>query len=267
MRLSVESSLERMRTSYIDILYLHVWDYTVSIPELMLGLNDLVSSGKVNYLGISDTPAWVVAKANQYARDHGMRQFSVYQGMWNAGMRDFEREIIPMALHEDMALAPYGTLGQGSFRTRQGYIDRAQANHGRNVAPISGADKAVSAVMEDIASTRIDDTSLLNIALAYILQKAPYVFPIIGARTLDHLTGSMRGVAICLSDDEVSAIEGAVAFSHGFPTNFLNHAMFDPSAPEVMVVGADRVKHNILPTFDFVGQPVAIRPATGQGKT
>lgn len=59
---------------------------------MMLTLNDLVTSGKVLYLGASDMPAWVVAKANQYARDHGLRQFVVYQGMWNAGMRDFERD-------------------------------------------------------------------------------------------------------------------------------------------------------------------------------
>lgn len=115
----IQSSLERLQTNYIDVFYLHVWDYTVSIPELMLGLNVLVSSGKVNHLGISDTPAWVVAKANQYARNQGLRQFSVYQGMRNAGMHDFERDIIPMAAHEGMALAPYGTLGQGSFQTRE----------------------------------------------------------------------------------------------------------------------------------------------------
>lgn len=72
MRVSVEDSLKKLQTTYIDLLYIHWWDYTVSIPELMQGLNDLVSSGKVTYLGVSDAPAWVVAKANQYARDHGL---------------------------------------------------------------------------------------------------------------------------------------------------------------------------------------------------
>ncbi len=68
----------------------------------MLELNDLVTSGKVIYLGISDTPAWIVAKCNQYARDHGLRQFAVYQGNYSAAVRDMEREIIPMALAERM---------------------------------------------------------------------------------------------------------------------------------------------------------------------
>ena len=107
LRISVDNSLKRLQTPYIDLLYLHWWDYATSIPELMHSLNDLVVSGKVMYLGISDTPAWVVAKANQYARDHGLRQFSVYQGMWNAALRDFEREIIPMCLDEGMAILPY----------------------------------------------------------------------------------------------------------------------------------------------------------------
>lgn len=81
MRLSLEASLRNLQTSYIDLFYVHVWDFTTSIPGLMQGLNDLVVAGKVIYLGISDTPAWVVSKTNQYARDHGLRQFTVHQGM------------------------------------------------------------------------------------------------------------------------------------------------------------------------------------------
>lgn len=80
MRQSLEASLKRLQTSYVDVFYVHWWEYTTSIEELMQGLNDLVSVGKVNYLGISDTPAWVVSKANQYARMSGLRQFVVYQG-------------------------------------------------------------------------------------------------------------------------------------------------------------------------------------------
>lgn len=67
------------------------WDYTTSIPELMHSLDTMVKQGKVLYLGISDTPAWIVSKANEYARNHGLRPFSVYQGQWSAARRDFER--------------------------------------------------------------------------------------------------------------------------------------------------------------------------------
>jgi aryl-alcohol dehydrogenase-like predicted oxidoreductase len=80
MKVSVEASLKKLRTSYIDILYLHWWDWNASVEEVMDGLHQLVLSGKVLYLGVSDTPAWIVAQANQYAVDHGKTPFVIYQG-------------------------------------------------------------------------------------------------------------------------------------------------------------------------------------------
>jgi aryl-alcohol dehydrogenase-like predicted oxidoreductase len=118
MLISVEASLKKLRTSYIDILYMHWWDWDTSVEEVMNGLHVLVQQGKVLYLvsvvcvltmtfidlyhsqGASNTPAWVVAKANQYARDHGKSQFVIYQGAWNVMDRSFERDIIPMARSE-----------------------------------------------------------------------------------------------------------------------------------------------------------------------
>lgn len=78
----------------------------------MKSLNTLADRGKILYLGVSDTPAWIVSKANQYARDHGLRQFVVYQGKWSAAERDFERDIILMAEAEGMGLAPWGEKSQ-----------------------------------------------------------------------------------------------------------------------------------------------------------
>ncbi|THG97622.1 hypothetical protein EW145_g7579, partial [Phellinidium pouzarii] len=83
LKVSVEASLKKLRTSYIDILYVHWWDYNTSIEEVMDNLHHLVAAGKVLYLGVSDTPAWVVGTANQYAKDHGKTPFVVYQGAWN----------------------------------------------------------------------------------------------------------------------------------------------------------------------------------------
>lgn len=85
----------------------------------MQSLDHQVKAGKVLYLGASDMPAWVVAKANQYARDHGLRQFSVYQGLYNAAKRDAERDILPMLKDEGMAFAPWGVLGGGKFKTKE----------------------------------------------------------------------------------------------------------------------------------------------------
>lgn len=97
IHMSVRDSLRKLQTDWIDILYLHWWDFTTSIKEIMDSLHVLVEQGKVLYLGVSDTPAWVVSAANEYAIAVGKTPFSIYQGRWNVMLRDFERDIIPMA--------------------------------------------------------------------------------------------------------------------------------------------------------------------------
>lgn len=119
MHVSVNRSLKKLRTDYIDLLYVHWWDFTTSVEEVMHGLNSLVAAGKVLYLGVSDTPAWVVVKANDYARAHGLRPFSVYQGKWNPRVRDMEREVVPMCRDQGMAIAPWAPLGQGRFKSAE----------------------------------------------------------------------------------------------------------------------------------------------------
>jgi aryl-alcohol dehydrogenase-like predicted oxidoreductase len=116
LHISVQASLKKLQTTYIDLLYVHFWDYTATVGEVMSSLNVLVSQGKVLYLGICNTPAWVVVKCNAFARAHGMRGFSVYQGRWSAADRDLEREIVPMCMSEGMGIAPWGVLGGGHFK-------------------------------------------------------------------------------------------------------------------------------------------------------
>lgn len=190
----------------------------------MHSLDDLVKAGKVNYLGISDTPAWVVTKANQYARDHGLRQFVVYQGMWNASMRDFERDIIPMCRDEGMGLCPYGVLNQGRFQTEAGFAEREKSNEGRKFIPTSEHDKAVSKHLERIANKK--GVELLSVALAYCLQKTPYVFPIVGGRKVSHIAGNIESLKVALTEEEVADVEAAYTFDPGFPHTFLSGTLF-----------------------------------------
>ncbi len=206
-------------------LYVHWWDFSASIPELMQSLNHLVVSGKVLYLGVSDTPAWVVSKANEYARNHGLRQFSVYQGRWSAAQRDFEREIIPMCRAEGMSLAPWGALGGGKFKTEAQRQNDDKEGRSRAVQA-SEAEINVSKALEAIAERK--NTLVTSIALAYVMAKAPYVFPIVGGRKVEHLKGNIEALSIKLSDDDISEIEGAISFDLGFPSNFL----YGPSVPE-----------------------------------
>lgn len=229
---SVEASLKKLQTGYIDLLYVHWWDFTTTIEEVMQSLNHLVAQGKVLYLGISDTPAWVVSKANQYARDHGLKPFSVYQGHWSASERDFERgesrdnsfnskitssqDIIPMCREEGMALAPWGALGRGQFIKEE---DRASKEGGRQMGAASDKVLAVSKAIEAVAARK--NTLMTSIALAYVMHKTPYVFPIIGGRKVEHLKGNIEALEIELDEKDVDEIEGASDFDVGFPMKFM----------------------------------------------
>lgn len=182
----------------------------------MQSLNVMVTQGKVLYLGISDTPAWIVSKANQYARDHGLRQFSVYQGRWSAEHRDFERDIIPMTVAEGMGLAPWGALGGGHFKSE---AQRKGGDRGRNMGEASQVAIDISKVLERIADEK--KVQITSVALAYVMSKTPYVFPIIGGRTIEHLKGNIQGLTIELSTKDIDDIEGAASFDVGFPQSFL----------------------------------------------
>jgi aryl-alcohol dehydrogenase-like predicted oxidoreductase len=257
MKLSLEASLKKLGTTYIDLFYVHWWDYSATIPEIMHSLNDLVVSGKVLYLGISDTPAWLVSMANEYARTHGLRPFSVYQGMWNASMRDFERDIIPMCQHQGMALAPYGVLNQGRFQTAEGFRQREKHNPGRNFIATSDRDKQVSRVLEELGNAKGVD--LLNVALAYVMQKTPYVFPIVGQRKVEHLKGSIAALLVSLEEEEIGKIEFAYEFDHGFPHTFLSGTLFDGSTPRQVQGPGDVWLTKSGGNFDWVETPKAIR--------
>ncbi|KAI9094014.1 NADP-dependent oxidoreductase domain-containing protein [Phlyctochytrium arcticum] len=252
--LSLEASLKKLKTDYIDILYVHWWDFTTSIPELMQSLNNLVTRGKVLYLGVSDTPAWIVSKANEYARHHGFRTFSVYQGRWSAAHRDFERDILPMAESEGMALAPWGALGGGAFKTKE---QRQQSTEGRaQFHPPTANEEAVTAKLSEIA-TRLS-TRLTSVALAYIMHKYPYAYPIVGGRTLDHIKSNIAALSLSLSDKDISEIEGAASFDVGFPMSFLFGELGQENTSYSSRYNANNVK--FINWSNYIEVPEKVRP-------
>ncbi|KAJ5396268.1 Norsolorinic acid reductase B [Penicillium crustosum] len=211
LRVSEEASLRKLRTDYIDLFYVHWWDFGTSIEEVMTSLNQLVLAGKVLYLGISDTPAWVVSRANQYARDHGMRTFSVYQGQWNAAKRDFERDIIPMCHAEGMGICPWGALGSGSFKSasEREQLSKSQSNTGRKCQP-RPIEVQVSHILEDIAARH--STVVTSVALAYVMHKVRYVYPIVGGRLVDQLLANIDALGLVLSEKDMRDIESGYEF-------------------------------------------------------
>ncbi|KAJ3541244.1 hypothetical protein NMY22_g3959 [Coprinellus aureogranulatus] len=206
LHVNIEGSLKRLKTSYIDLYYIHWWDFTTSIPELMQSLHGLVLARKVLYLGISDAPAWVVTKANQYARDHALTPFSVYQGQWSILERSFERDIIPMARDEGIALA---TLGCCSLTGRFNW-ERTEE------------EKKVCRALEKVAA-EVGAKSINAVAIAYTLFKTTYVFPIIGGRKVENLLENIEALDITLTEEQLKYLDSVVPLNLGFPHNIIGN--------------------------------------------
>lgn len=170
LRHSLDSSLEKLQTDFVDLLYVHMFDYTTSIPEMMHSLHREVQRGRVDYLGVSDTPAWFVSAANEYANAHSLTPFAVYQGKWSAADRDFERDILPMCQHYGMALAPWGALGQGRFRTPEQVAQREkESGMSLRGGGQSEKEKKISMALDSVAQKV--KRSIAQVALAYVMSK------------------------------------------------------------------------------------------------
>jgi len=251
MHVSLANSLKMLQTDYVDILYLHWWDYTTGPEEVMQGLNNLVRAGKVLYLGVSDTPAWIVSKANQYARDHGLAQFVIYQGKWSIIDRTFEREVLPMVIHERMAIAPWGALGSGRFQSKAQLEERKKAGEGirQMMAP---AEQSEDEVRASEALVKIGEAHgnapPTAIALAWIMARAPYVFPIVGGRKVEHLEANIKSLEIRLTAEEIQTLNDVQKFDWGFPYEpFGRDPTIDHAEPGFLM--------KAVGSLDYVQQP------------
>lgn len=253
--ISVRESLKRLRTEYIDILYIHWWGYDTSIPEVMSNLHDLVSAKKVLYLGVSNTPAWIVSQANQWSLDHGKTPFAVYQGAWNVLDRSFERDIIPMARQWGMALAPYNVIAGGKLRTDAEEARRRET--GENGRDLFGtgwerneAETKMSRALEAVAK-EVGVNSIAAVAIAYVMQKAPYVFPIVGGSKVEQLKDNIKALDLSLTQAQILHIESAGEYNPGFPHDIIGNG----TSPVTFMTAIAKI--------DFVKPEQPIRPADG----
>lgn len=219
MRRSVEQSLRRLDTEYIDLLWVHAWDFTTPLDELMRGLDDLVRQGKVLYLGISDTPAWVVSQANMLADLRGWTPFSALQLRYSLIDRAAERDLLPMARSLDLAVTPWSVLGAGVLTGK----------YNRDNPPEDGRAAGGAATVErnlEIAETVIDIAEAIGaspsqIALRWSMQRPGLILPLVGARTEEQIHDNLRALDIELSDDHMETLNEASSIELGFPHDFL----------------------------------------------
>jgi aryl-alcohol dehydrogenase-like predicted oxidoreductase len=219
MMKAVETSLKRLKTDHIDLYYLHMWDFMTPVEEVMRGLDDLVRSGKVLYVGISDTPAWVVSKANMLADLRGWSRFVALQLPYSIAARAPERDLLPMAREEDIAVTAWGILGSGTLTGKYREKDATKRYEGTSEERMKVGDEVVK-IAEEIGHTPS------QVAINWVRQRpwsgAP-IIPILGARTQAQIKDNLGALDFELTPDQIAKLDELGAIDLGFPHTFLRN--------------------------------------------
>ncbi|KHD44067.1 aldo/keto reductase [Streptococcus hongkongensis] len=210
----VEASLKRLGTDYIDILYIHRWDYHTPIEETMAALNDLVRAGKVHYLGASAMYAWQFQKAQYMAEKNGWTKFSVMQNHYNMLYREDEREMIPFCKDSGVALVPYSPLAAGRVvrdwdaDTKRSKTDEtAKSKYDKTEDQDKEIVKQVAVLAEEL------DVSRAQVALAWLWQKGIDA-PIVGVTKEKYLDDYLGAFQLTLTDDQMAMLDQAYLPHH-----------------------------------------------------
>lgn len=215
---ALEASFRRLGTEYVDLYWVHAWDFMTPVDEVMRALDDLVSQGKVLYVGISDTPAWIVSRANTLADFRGWSRFIGLQIRYSLIDRTAERDLLPMARALDIGVTPWSVLGAGVLSGKYNRDSKAtgRAKEGaaleqRNLDIAA----AVGAVAEEVGCTAS------QVAIAWAQQQPGVIVPLIGARNAKQLEDNLGAARVSLTDDQMARLEQVSSFDLGFPHNFL----------------------------------------------
>ena len=223
---SVDESLRRLGLEYIDLYWLHCWEYRTPLEELMRTIDDLVSAGKILYFGFSDTPAWVVSRANAIAELRGWTPAVAVQMEHSLIERTYEAEMLSMARHLNIAVTPWSPLGAGVLTgkylgneegegegTRSGAVNRSGKLNERNNAIA----RAVVDMAKDIGR------SPAQVALNWLLCQPGVTSPIIGARTVDQLTDNLGACGWRLDEEQLTKLNEVSAVERPFPHSFIHN--------------------------------------------
>ena len=227
IRQSLDASLRRLNTDYVDLYWLHAWDFTTPVEEVMSTLNDLVCQGKVHYIGISDAPAWVVAQANTLAAIRGWTAFSALQIAYSLIERTPERELLPMARAFDMAVTPWAPVGGGiltgkyNVKNWKKNTDTKRADY--NESMVTEKNLAIAEKVAVIAK-KIGCTPA-QAALNWLRRQPGVIIPIVGARTLDQAKDNFECLKHELSNHDVDILDKISQVELGFPHDFLAREM------------------------------------------
>lgn len=216
---SLEESLERLGTDYVDLYWVHAWDFTTAVDEVMRALDDLVRAGKVLHVGISDTPAWIVARANTWAELRGTTPFVALQIRYSLIDRTAEADLLPMARAFDLAVTPWSVLGAGVLSGKYNRSNKAEGRAKDGAAKVERNQQIAAAVMT--VATECGCTPA-QVALAWVRQQPGTIVPLLGARNLEQFRDNLGTLAVTLGAEHLQRLETASRVDLGFPHNFLD---------------------------------------------
>jgi len=220
MRQALEASLKRLGTDYIDLYWLHAWDFTTQVDEVLRGLDDLVRQGKILYIGISVTPAWIVSQANTMADLRGWTPFTALQLRYSLIDRTAERDLLPMARAFDLAVTPWSVIGAGVLSGK--YNDPASQATGRAKEGAAKIDRNIAIAKEVAAIAAELGATSTQVAISWARQQRGVVIPLVGARNLEQLRDNLGTLNVTLSDEQLTRLDKASAIEMGFPHDFLS---------------------------------------------
>jgi len=223
MRRCVEASLRRLGTDYIDVYWVHVWDFLTPIEEVMRTFDDLVREGKVLYVGISDAPAWVLSRAQTLAELRGATPLAGIQIPYSLTERGIENEYLPMAEALDLAVCAWSPLDQGlltgKFSMGDGTDSKRSLMHQGHVPE---AKRETIKALDEIAQELGRPSA--QVALQWLRQRSPRVIPIVGARTVEQLRDNVGAADSELPHEAFERLEAASRPAPGFPYSLLASA-------------------------------------------
>jgi aryl-alcohol dehydrogenase-like predicted oxidoreductase len=212
---TVESSLRRLRTDYVDLLWLHMWDGMTPVEEVVRALDDLVTAGKVLYVGLSDTPAWVVSRAVTMAELSDRARPVALQLPYSVADRAPENELLPMARELDLAVTAWGVLSGGELTGKYLADSDEPRRYERAGDRVNAIAQEVVAVADELGATAS------QVATAWVLAQPWPIVPIVGARSEAQLRENLAALEVELGDEQLERLNEASGFRLGFPRSFL----------------------------------------------
>ncbi|BAY31309.1 aldo/keto reductase [Nostoc carneum NIES-2107] len=222
---SLEGSLKRLNTDYIDLFWLHAWDFTTPIEEVLRSLDDVVRQGKVLYIGISNAPAWIISQANTIAQYQGWTQFVALQVEYSLIQRTPERDLIPMAKALDLAVTPWSPLGGGVLTGKYNKPAQPGDEQGRLTNAALGSISERNLAIADVVSQVAQDIGQTpsQVALAWLHAQTGVIIPIIGARKLSQFQDNLASLDINLSPAHLQRLNEVSQIELGYPHDFLHN--------------------------------------------